>query len=55
LSTESYRQFSRAVDVGNQKYSQARMLILTKVPGYYLIDVDVARRSGILAIPRLAN
>lgn len=55
LSSESYRQFARAVEVGNQRYLQARAMFAAKTPGYQLIDIDLARRAGISPIPRLVN
>jgi hypothetical protein len=55
LASESYRQFRRAVDVGNQRYLQARPMFDGQAAGYQLIDVDLARRAGISPIPRFVN
>lgn len=52
LSSESYRQFVEALDVGNSVFQKAAPRIQAKTPGYVFIDIQAARRAGISAIGR---
>ena len=51
-SSESFQQFQRAVEVGTRTFREATPHLQAKSPGYVLIDIDLARRMGIGAIPR---
>ena len=52
LSSESYRQFSGALNYGEQEFQKVADQFKTKTPGYLLIDVQAARRAGISAVGR---
>ncbi len=50
--SESYRQFLFALNRGNQQFDSIVANLNAKQPGYRIIDIAEARRSGIAAIPR---
>lgn len=52
LSSESYRQFTTALDTGSSEFQKASPSFQAKTPGYLLIDIEAARRFGISAIGR---
>jgi len=51
-SSESYRQFLHALDTGNSEFQSVMNSINSRQPGYHVIEIAVARRAGISAIPR---
>lgn len=52
LSSESYAQFKRAIDVGNRAFQQALPHIQAKQPRYQIIDIEAVRKMGIASIVR---
>ncbi|GAC1640880.1 MAG: hypothetical protein NVS9B14_22450 [Candidatus Acidiferrum sp.] len=52
LTSESYRQFVNALNAGTSEMQKASPNFQAKKGGYIVIDVEVARRSGISAIGR---
>jgi hypothetical protein len=51
-SSESYRQFMNAVNVGDQEFKSIVRSLNSHEPGFRVIDVAGARKAGIAAIPR---
>jgi hypothetical protein len=51
-SSESYRQFLRALDTGNKEFQSVTASINSRQPGYHAIEIAAARQAGISAIPR---
>ena len=52
-NSDSYRQFLNAVNAGNEEFRSMIGNLNAHQPGYRVIDVAGARKSGITAIPRL--
>ena len=52
LSSESYRQFTGALNYGEQEFQKVAAQFKARTPGYMLIDIQAARRAGISAIGR---
>jgi len=55
LSSESYKQFSYALDFANEEFQKVRPQFEANTPGYMLIDVQAARRAGISPIARFTE
>lgn len=52
-NSESYKQFVNALHVGDAEFSELKSKLTPLQPGYSVIDIDLMRRQGISAIPRL--
>lgn len=52
LESESYRQFSAALNYGEQEFQKVAPQFKSRSAGYVLIDIQAARRAGISAIGR---
>lgn len=52
LSSESYRQFTDALNAGSSEFQKATAYFQAKTPRYLLIDIEAARRFGISPIGR---
>jgi hypothetical protein len=50
-SSESYRQFMRAVEEGNRKFQSIVSSVNNHQAGYHVVEIIQARRVGIAAIP----